>query len=92
MSAIIHGAIEQIGQYILLIWDLGIVKFGDIATADPTTGHPLGQNNNVIADIFFEAKLRRDLGGEGVIVIDDLHVFNRDAALLSEIHQGRITL
>ena len=76
-------------QQVRRVRDQCLVELLGEAVLDPQRRHPVGQDDEVAADVLALLELRADLGVELVVVVDVLGVGDRDPCLRLEGLQGR---
>ena len=82
----------QLGAQVRRVRNLGLVQLLGVSHADHPAGHPVGEHDDVLADVLAVGELALDLAVVRVVAVDVLGVRGVDAGLLLERLEGRIGL
>ena len=92
LAAGVEADVLQRGVQVAGVRDLGLVELLDVALPDQAAGHPVGQRDDVLADVVAVAQLPLDLAVVRVVVVDVLGVGGLDARVGLELLQRRVVL
>ena len=79
-------------QQVLRVGNRGLVELLGVAHPHHAPGHPVGEHDDVLADVLAVGELALDLAVVGVVAVDVLAVGDVDARLLLELLQRRVGL
>ena len=90
LPARVEARVRQVGTQVRDVRDVVVVELLYIAEPDHPASHPVGQANQVCADVLAEGELVFDFAVISVVVVDRDVVIDRDSGLVLKAHQGGV--